>query len=617
MAEAMTLEQERLEIPDGGVASFVSADDEYYDSPEDPLVPEGGVTDLMQAADQLAKLGRNEDSFIVHASLGEHVIPMQVFEDNPSLKEAVFAEMREKGLEPERYIVGNELNSINPETGLPEFGFGFIKKVRKKLKKAVKGVGKAAKRLGKKVVKVVKKAAPLVLPLALGMIPGVGPILAASLGSGIGTLVQGGNFKDALKMALISGATAGLTKGIQGGFAARANNQTFMSGFKSGVKGAIGGPEQFTRLKEAATKLGQGQNPFSVEALRGTIEKTGMEATRPPVQYIEGAAPTSAPTTVSEAVQQGINVGPDIQAAAQQGFTPPEGYFDMQANAAFGRRMDVAPVVDGVSSVVPEGASQKLALTNLKPPVQEVSEIGLKVPTETPLDSYNPVLTPPRTDVPLLSTPVDKRSFTESMKGFFNPSEGQTRFGSLRQAFFPASDTRSATQRALDMVNSDVYKNADSATKQLLLDSTKEAYTPALMRTVAPKLGAAALAAAPLGFYDAPEEEPMDPAFGGVTSDQLIAGDPGRYVPGVPVDPPAYATLQDIRVANQGGEMFPRKTGYISGPGTETSDSVPAMLSDGEFVFTAKAVRGAGNGSRRDGVRNMYQMMKNFETQAA
>ena len=135
MAEAMTLKQERMEIPDGGVASFVSADDEYYDSP-DRLVPEGGVTDLMQAADQLAKLGRNEDSFIVHASLGEHVIPMQVFEDNPGLKEAVFAEMREKGLEPERYIVGNELNSINPETGLPEFGFF------KRLKRKIKSIGK-------------------------------------------------------------------------------------------------------------------------------------------------------------------------------------------------------------------------------------------------------------------------------------------------------------------------------------------------------------------------------------------------------------------------------------------------------------------------------------------
>jgi len=60
-------------------------------------------------------------------------------------------------------------------------------------------------------------------------------------------------------------------------------------------------------------------------------------------------------------------------------------------------------------------------------------------------------------------------------------------------------------------------------------------------------------------------------------------------------------------------ESFPRRTGYIAGPGTETSDDIPAMLSDGEFVMNAKAVRGAGNGSREEGVRNMYQMMRAFE----
>tara|TARA_R100001129_G_scaffold186658_1_gene179803 strand:+ start:23748 stop:25682 length:1935 start_codon:yes stop_codon:yes gene_type:complete len=644
MAEAMTLEQERLEIPDGGVASFVSADDEYYDSPEDRLVPEGGVTDLMQAADQLAKLGRNEDSFIVHASLGEHVIPMQVFEDNPSLKEAVFAEMREKGLEPERYIVGNELNSINPETGLPEFGFGFIKKVRRKVKKAVKGVGKAAKkavkgigkavkRLGKKVVKVVKKAAPIVLPIALGMIPGVGPILAASLGSGIGSLAQGASFKDALKMALISGATAGLTKGIQGGFAARANNQTFMSGFKSGVKGAIGGPEQFTRLKEAATKLGQGQNPFSVEALRGTIEKTGVEATRPPVQFIEGAAPTSAPTTVSEAVQQGINVGPDIQAAAQQAavppavpqginvapdirvaaqqaqqaFTPPEGYFDMRADS--GQLMTDANV---------DNVSQNLSSATLRPDPNALNPFPDVASDLSPEVS----LKPPSGGFP--SSSVDQRGYFESMEDVFKPKQTfSERLASAKQAYFPASDTRPLTERLAERLaelqKDPNFQSLSAEAQKAVVEkaAAQPAYTPNLMRTVLPSLLTAGAVAAPLGFYDAPEEEPMEPAFGGVTSDQLIAGDPGRYVPGVPVDPPAYATLQDIRVANQGGEMFPRKTGYISGPGTETSDSVPAMLSDGEFVFTAKAVRGAGNGSRRNGVRNMYQMMKNFETQAA
>jgi hypothetical protein len=59
--------------------------------------------------------------------------------------------------------------------------------------------------------------------------------------------------------------------------------------------------------------------------------------------------------------------------------------------------------------------------------------------------------------------------------------------------------------------------------------------------------------------------------------------------------------------------MFPRKTGAIAGPGTGTSDDIPAMLSDGEFVMTAKAVRGAGNGSRKQGVKKMYDMMRAFE----
>ena len=32
----------------------------------------------------------------------------------------------------------------------------------------------------------------------------------------------------------------------------------------------------------------------------------------------------------------------------------------------------------------------------------------------------------------------------------------------------------------------------------------------------------------------------------------------------------------------------------VEGPGTGTSDSIPALLSDGEFVFTAKAVKNIG-----------------------
>jgi hypothetical protein len=83
---------------------------------------------------------------------------------------------------------------------------------------------------------------------------------------------------------------------------------------------------------------------------------------------------------------------------------------------------------------------------------------------------------------------------------------------------------------------------------------------------------------------------------------------------GAPAFRPTPIDLPPLGVA-EGGEImnFPRMNGPIEGPGTETSDDIPAMLSDGEFVFTAKAVRGAGKGSREDGMRNMYKMMRQFE----
>lgn len=65
--------------------------------------------------------------------------------------------------------------------------------------------------------------------------------------------------------------------------------------------------------------------------------------------------------------------------------------------------------------------------------------------------------------------------------------------------------------------------------------------------------------------------------------------------------------------------------GYIEGPGTGTSDSIPAAiyqdggrvqearLSDGEFVMTEDAVLGAGNGNAAQGAQRMYQMMDQLE----
>lgn len=48
----------------------------------------------------------------------------------------------------------------------------------------------------------------------------------------------------------------------------------------------------------------------------------------------------------------------------------------------------------------------------------------------------------------------------------------------------------------------------------------------------------------------------------------------------------------------------------------EKADDIPAMLSNNEFVFTADAVRGAGNGNVKEGAKKMYTMMKMYEGQA-
>ena len=50
-------------------------------------------------------------------------------------------------------------------------------------------------------------------------------------------------------------------------------------------------------------------------------------------------------------------------------------------------------------------------------------------------------------------------------------------------------------------------------------------------------------------------------------------------------------------------------SGPVEGPGSEVSDSIPARLSDGEFVFTAKSVKEIG-------ADNLMAMMKQAEAQA-
>jgi len=62
-------------------------------------------------------------------------------------------------------------------------------------------------------------------------------------------------------------------------------------------------------------------------------------------------------------------------------------------------------------------------------------------------------------------------------------------------------------------------------------------------------------------------------------------------------------------------ELDLRETGgFIPPVGIkEKEDDIPAMLSNNEFVFTADAVRGMGNGDVDVGAQRMYDMMKSLE----
>ena len=72
----------------------------------------------------------------------------------------------------------------------------------------------------------------------------------------------------------------------------------------------------------------------------------------------------------------------------------------------------------------------------------------------------------------------------------------------------------------------------------------------------------------------------------------------------------------DININPKGvKELDLRETGgFIPPVGVkEKEDDIPAMLSNNEFVFTADAVRGMGDGNVNKGAQRMYDMMKKLE----
>jgi len=475
--------QQQLILPEGGLASFLTSNLDEIDDSRLLFGKQSGINSHRGIAEKMAGFGRNGDTEMIHAEKGEIVIHPKLLEENPRLAQEMMDAFSSSGVNLDRYTVGGEANSINPRTGQAEFFF----------KKLVRGVKK-----------IVKTVAPIVVPLALNIIaPGMGAIAAGALGGGITTLIQGGNFKDALKSAAMGGVMGGISSGIKG---AMNTTKTGISGrfqgFKSGIQ-EFGMPSSFG---------GSGQSLLSSQddpIMSTQQSKTGLG----------GIASENIPDPNPNNI---INNKPAYVTNAPE----PTGYkkYLQQAKDVFYE----AP--KDASSFLPEGVS-----------------------------------------------------FTDA---------------------------------------------SDLAQKEAVALAAKSGGIK-----LVPTIGAGLALAAPMGLYDPiPEKELEDPYDGTSPSEDRLAENPERYRVGVPDVPYLRATMDDVVVPSQeqllyeqylnqpqyaaaGGEMkdFPRRTGYIAGRGTETSDSIPAMLSDGEFVMNARAVRGAGNGSREKGVRRMYDIMRAFE----
>ena len=137
----------------------------------------------------MSMMGRDGDTTLGHLTEGEVVVPAPVLEANPQASDMLENSMMEMGIDPRTRVVDSTgelggIASINPQTGLQEFG--FLSKIFKKVKN------------------VVKKAAPIVLPMVL---PGVGSAISGALGTA-GSAIAGGLSKiPVVGGALSKGAT--------------------------------------------------------------------------------------------------------------------------------------------------------------------------------------------------------------------------------------------------------------------------------------------------------------------------------------------------------------------------------------------------------------------------
>jgi hypothetical protein len=519
----------------------------------------GGIASLNPLAAAMAQQGRYGDTMLAHISPREA---------------AMLKDMGGSG-------------TINPMTGMPEF---FIKKIFKGAKKALKKVGQAVKKFASSSVGKIVTTMALAFFLGPAAAQAMGGIFTSTVGkaavsgfvgSAGSTALGGGNLKESLKAGATAALVAGAGAGVMGGADA------FKIPDPSTVAPAtVGG--QFSKAKEFFTGA-----PAEAAAAPAPVDMGTAPAQTGATSYGIGQ-----PSPITRSAM-GIESLPDFTVDMGPGAAP----LSTQAAARI-----QAPIRPPASPAV---ATAQRAAPSLNAPGSGVLRPELMRSDAASLTAQN------------MARGVQGGVQDNAQRGIFQQGLDKVLPSRIQAAGEAAAETARAEAIAA------MRQEFPNATASELIAEGRRAYQaamPGMIRQYAPiaatGLGIMALTggfeqeevAPPEGFEDFMSGSPGERYLEQNPDQRIRYG--GAYTTSTTPQFNPYSYTPPPRAAAKGGSMdkeFPRKTGPINGPGTGTSDDIPAMLSDGEFVFTAKAVRNMGDGSRRKGAQRMYALMRKLE----
>lgn len=541
--------------------------------------------------------------------------------------------------------------TINPATGLPEFKGGVIGKVVGAVKSVVKSVVNVTKKVLQSPVG--RILGTIALATVLGP-AGVGLSMGTAAGlAGAGTtLLAGGSVKD----ALISGALGYVGGGgtIMGaspvaslgqylpGAAGGALNTGLSTGLIGAGIGKLGGMSTQDALKMGLTS---GATAAALAGLKDTsLGRTGEEqAMRDDVFRRAAAGDQTAAEMVRTGDYSGAVKAPgavgttgtaqDLLAGGNQQYTGsglrapamgPVGSYDaagnFNPNYSLASPSAAVPGMDGAS-----GTGLRFGGPSLTgaPGMGDALGTGLRAPM-SPVTTASGAANYSLSSVPQGAQPGFIDKMVTGAKDLYNeylspsrpglPADAGilTKYGPLALAGTAAVAATGGMQG--DPANQNPAFNRNYTGSDYMRDNPSQ-FAGGLSTYTRPDQPSNPIVPTP-SYASIPVGQPGVVMPGGITRQPGGVAQPynvaGLY--GVPLiygpdgQPRGYAKGGDAKPTH-----FPRKNGPINGPGTGTSDDIPAMLSDGEFVFTAKAVRNAGGGSRRKGAARMYKLMKMLE----